>query len=338
MADSRFFIKKEGVSLGEIKILLRLEPAFSLNDSMPINDVCSMEELGTGCLSFIKHKKFLNILEGSESTAFIVHENLQAFLKPRANILLSKNPEVDFTKVARYIYPAPFLRIEYAKDNAISPKAHIGQNVKIAPGVVIGEGAEIGDNTIIGPNAVIGSHVVIGSNCEIHAGASIMCALLGNGVVVHQNAAIGQAGFGFAITETGILDMPQVGRVIIGDDVHIGAGCAIDRGGLKDTVIGAHTRLDNLVQIGHNVRIGRGCVFVAQSGVAGSTEIGDFSVIGGQVGIADNLKIGKHVKIASKSGVMKDIEDGAIVGGIPSVPIKQWHRQTIALANLTRKE
>jgi UDP-3-O-[3-hydroxymyristoyl] glucosamine N-acyltransferase len=333
MADSRFFLKKESIDLKDIASMIG---ASSLEGNLLVQDVCSMEEMRPDCISFIKHKKYLDILEGNKSTAFIVQDSLRDLINPRSNILFSKNPEVDFVRVTRAFYETPFLRMGYEDEKGlhVSPTVQLGKNVQIMKGAVIGAGAEIGDNTWIGPNAVIGPHVVIGKDSEIHGGASIMCALMGHSVVVHPNAVIGSAGFGFIPTETGMLDIPQIGRVIVGDDVHIGASCAIDRGGLKDTVIGSHSRLDNLVQIGHNVRIGRGCVIVSQVGIAGSTEIGDFSMIGGQVGIADHLKIGKGVKLAAKSGVMRDIEDGAVMGGSPALPIKQWHRTNIALAKL----
>jgi UDP-3-O-[3-hydroxymyristoyl] glucosamine N-acyltransferase len=329
MADSRFFLKKKSITLKDIASMMGVSHS---GGDLLIQDVCSIEELRSECISFIKHKKHLDILESYPTTAFIVQENLKDLINLRSNILLSKNPELDFVRVTRAFYEGSFLRQDY--DGNIAPSAQLGKNVQIMPGAVIGAEVEIGDNTWIGPNAVIGPRVVIGKNSEIHAGASILCALMGHSVVVHPNAVIGRAGFGFIPTENGMLDIPQIGRVIIGDDVHIGASCAIDRGGLRDTVIGSHSRLDNLVQIGHNVRIGRGCVIVSQVGIAGSTEIGDFSMIGGQVGIADHIKIGKGVKLAAQSGVMRDIEDGAVMGGSPALPIKQWHRVNIALAKL----
>ncbi len=336
MADTRFFHKKDFFSLGEICSLVGL--ASPLDPSLRIDDVCSVDDVRSGCLSFIKNKKHLGVLENNPKTAFIIHDSLKELVPSRSNILSSQNPEVDFVKITRTFYTRSFLKLDYDPHEAISPHAKIGQYVRISPGAVIADGAEIGDNVFIGPNAVIGTGVVIGPNSEIHSGATVMCALIGHSVVIHPNAVVGRAGFGFIPTESGILDIPQVGRVIIGDDVHIGAGSTVDRGGLRDTIIGSHSRLDNLVQIGHNVRIGRGCVIVSQVGVAGSTEIGDFSMIAGQVGIADHIKIGKGVKIAAQSGIMRDIEDGAIMGGSPALPIKDWHRTNIALARLIKKE
>lgn len=323
--DRHFFIKKEGVTLGDLNAHLQTKAAHSCVEDFPIGDVCSIHEMEDFCLSFVKSQSYLPLTVSWEKAVFLVPEAFKEDLPPTGNFLLSHDVDKDFTRAVQYLYPKPFVKAPHPSDPLISPTARIGKNVIIGSGAVVATGATIGDNTVIGSNVVIGPHVIIGADCEIHAGAVIQCAFIGSSVVVHQNAAIGQAGFGFTVTSQGFLDTPQIGRVIIEDDVHIGACTTIDRGGLRDTIIGAHTRIDNLVQIGHNVRIGRGCVLVSQVGIAGSTEIGDHTMLGGQVGIADNLKIGKGVKIASKSGVMRDIEDGAVVAGIPCVPIKKWH-------------
>lgn len=204
------------------------------------------------------------------------------------------------------------------------------------PGVVIKAHAKVGDYGFLGAGAVIGRGVEIGAHCRVGAGATVSHALLGDHVTLFPGVRIGQAGFGFAMDAKGFLTMPQLGRVLIEDRVEIGANTTIDRGSLKDTKIGFGTRIDNLVMIGHNVEVGRHCVLVAQVGIAGSTRLGDHVVIAGQAGLAGHIKIGSGVQVAAQSGIMKDLPDGAVVGGSPCVPIKQWMRQQVALARLVK--
>lgn len=331
-----FFLKKEGLSLQDLSDLLGWRPLFLIEKTMQVIDGTSIEHPQKDHLCFVKNKKALSLMS-EEGAFYLVHASLEGQVPFKDRVLLSEDPEGDFTKVLQKLYPAPYETLPNANDPLIPPEAILGENVQIGPGAVVSRGVKIGDHTVIGANVVIGPYVEVGHHSVIHAGATIMCAVLGDHVVVHPNASIGQAGFGFVITAQGMLDTPQIGRVVIENDVNIGSNTTIDRGGLKDTVIGAHTRIDNLVQIAHNVQIGRGCVIVSQTGIAGSSSIGDYSVIGGQVGIADNVHIGKGVKLASKSGVMKDIPDGQTLGGVPAVPIEQWHRSTITLARLVKE-
>ena len=296
--DRRFFIKKESALLGDICAFLKIETASTVDSKFPVYDVCSADDPQDHCVTFVKSKKHLDALETEKSTVFLVQSSLKEAMPERTYILLSENAEADFARVAQYFYPQPSLK--YPDAEGVSPEASLGENVRIGPGAVVGQGAELGDNVILGPNVVIGPYVRIGANSVVHAGASIMCADIGSQVIVHQNAAIGQAGFGFAITDAGALDIPQLGRVIIENNVHIGACCTIDRGGLQDTVIGAHSYVDNLVQIAHNVRVGRGCVIVSQTGIAGSSQIGDFSILGGQVGVADMLRSARASSLPQK--------------------------------------
>jgi UDP-3-O-[3-hydroxymyristoyl] glucosamine N-acyltransferase len=190
----------------------------------------------------------------------------------------------------------------------------------------------IGRGTRIGANAVIGPGVEIGRDCDIGPRACIGFALIGDRVKVYAGAVIGEAGFGVTGGRAGLIDIPQLGRVILQDGVTVGANSCIDRGAYEDTVIGEDTKIDNLVQIAHNVQVGRGCLFASQVGVSGSTVIGDGVRFGGQVGVADHLKVGDGVTLMARAGLLRDAERGETLGGTPAVPRRQWLRQSVWLA------
>jgi UDP-3-O-[3-hydroxymyristoyl] glucosamine N-acyltransferase len=219
----------------------------------------------------------------------------------------------------------------------VHPQARLEDGVRIDPGAVVGPGAEIGAGTVLGPNAVIGPNVRIGRDCSIGAGATLTHALVGNRVIVHPGARIGQDGFGFAMGAGGHIKVPQVGRVIIQDDVEIGANTTIDRGASRDTVVGEGTKIDNLVQIAHNVVIGRHCVIVSGVGISGSTTLEDYVVLGGQVGVVGHLRIGMGSQIAGSSNVNRDVPPGSRWGGTPAKPVRTWFREMTTLARLAER-
>jgi UDP-3-O-[3-hydroxymyristoyl] glucosamine N-acyltransferase len=219
----------------------------------------------------------------------------------------------------------------------VHPQARLENDVVIDPGAVIGPRAEIGSGTIVGPTAVIGPDVRIGRDCAIGAGATVTHALIGDRVIIHPGCRIGQDGFGYLMERGRHGKIPQVGRVIIQDDVEIGAGTTIDRGAIRDTVIGEGSKIDNLVQVGHNVTIGRHCTIVAQTGISGSVTLEDWVVLGGQVGIADHLTIGEGAQVGASSGVMNDIPAGARWFGTPAKPGREMFRELAVLRRLSAR-
>jgi UDP-3-O-[3-hydroxymyristoyl] glucosamine N-acyltransferase len=219
----------------------------------------------------------------------------------------------------------------------VDPTAVVEEGVIVGVGAVIGPKAQIGRGSVIGSGAVVGAGVAVGRDCVIGPRAVVVFALLGDRVRVHAGAVVGEPGFGAAVGPRGVVDMPQLGRVILQDAVTIGANSCVDRGAFGDTVVGENTKIDNLVQIAHNVVIGRDCVLAAHTGVSGSTSIGDGCMMGGRVGIADHVTIGAGVRLAAASGVMKDVPDGETWGGTPARPISRWLKETAMLARLASR-
>jgi UDP-3-O-[3-hydroxymyristoyl] glucosamine N-acyltransferase len=248
--------------------------------------------------------------------------------------IVTSEPYAGWARVAALFHPVPPVTSGIHPSAIVDASAAVDPSAEIGPLCVIEAGAEIGPGCRIGAGAVIGAGVVLGHDCRIGAHASLSHALLGARVYVYPGARIGQEGFGFATTSAGFLTVPQLGRVILGDDVEVGANTTIDRGSAGDTVIGAGTRLDNLVQIGHNVVIGRCCVIVAQVGISGSTVLEDFVRVGGQAAMAGHLHIGKGAQIGAQAGVMTDIDAGAQMLGSPAQPSRDFFRQVAMLKKL----
>ncbi|PKU25788.1 UDP-3-O-(3-hydroxymyristoyl)glucosamine N-acyltransferase [Telmatospirillum siberiense] len=338
MADPRFFAKVGPFTLAELAQRCGAELAAGADPGKTVVDVAPLDAAGGDHISFLDNKKYVEAFTVSRAGACLVHPSMASKAPAGMALLLSSDPYRAYAMVAAAFYPPPVVEPGVAPGAHVDSTAVLGAGVRVEAGAVIGARAEIGAGSLIGPNAVIGAGVVLGENCIIGANATVSHAIVGRRVNIYPGVRIGQDGFGFSMGAAGHLKVPQLGRVLIEDDVEIGANATIDRGAGPDTVIGAGSKIDNLVQIGHNVRLGRGCVLVALVGISGSARLDDFVVVGGQVGIAGHLHIGAGVQIAAQSGVMRDIEKGQTVGGAPAVPMTEWLRQCAVLGQLARKK
>jgi UDP-3-O-[3-hydroxymyristoyl] glucosamine N-acyltransferase len=292
-----------------------------------IEDVASLETAGPADVTFLDNRKYTDAFLNSRAGAAFVDETVAERAPAGMAVLVSREPYKAFARAAQAFYPQEAVTPYRATSATIEPSATVPQDCSIGANVVIEARARLGARCSVGANTVIGEGVTMGEDCRIASNVTVSHCRLGARVVLHPGVRIGQAGFGFAPDAAGPIKIPQLGRVIIGDDVDIGANTTIDRGSVHDTVIGPGTMIDNLVQIGHNVVIGRGCILVSQVGISGSTTLGDFVVIGGQAGLAGHLRIGDRARIAAQSGLMRDVEPGETVMGSPAMPIRQFWRQ-----------
>ncbi len=288
-------------------------------------------------VSFLDNRKYFAALAATQAGAVIVHPEVADRVPSSAVAITTAEPYVAWARVAALFYPLPPVRPGIHASAVVAEDARVDASAEIGPLVVIGAGAEIGPRCRIGPAAVIGDGTVLGADCRIGSQATISHALLGDRVVVYPGARIGQDGFGFGITSEGFLSVPQLGRVVLEDDVEVGANTTIDRGSLHYTHIGAGSRLDNLVQIGHNVRLGRGCLIVSQAGISGSTILEDHVMVAGQAGLTGHLRIGRRARIGAQAGVMADVPAGADVVGSPAQPVKDFFRHVAILRRLVRE-
>lgn len=333
MADPRFYDNRGPFRISEICRVAQIEPK-SANPDDPVHDVAALDCAGPLHIGFCDER---------QTTRAILTDAGWCIIGPSGGgqgaahtvLLRAKSAQASFAAVARLFYPDSESGFAPQKE-AVHPSAKIGAGVTLAPGVVIGAHAEIGDGTRIGPNAVIGRGVMVGRGCEIGAQVVLGFAYVGDEVVIQPGAVIGASGFGFSAGPRGHTKIPQLGRVILQDRVEIGANSTVDRAALGDTVIGEGTKIDNLVQIGHNTRVGRHCVIAGQVGISGSVTLGDFVALGGMAGIADHVTIGDRARLAGLSGVAHDLEGGRDYGGIPARPIREWHRQVAYLSRITR--
>lgn len=339
---SAFFPPPQPLTLAEIAALAGATLPAEADGGRAFTGIAPLDGAGPDQLSFLDNAQYVGQAAATGAGACLVAERHAAKLAAGTIALVAKDPYRGFAKVAAAFFPRAmrpqslFGAVGVSAGAFVHPEARLEAGVAVDPGAIVGPGAEIGADTVICANAVIGPGVTIGRGSAVGPNASITHAHIGNRVIIHAGCSIGQDGFGFAMSPMGHLKVPQVGRVIIQDDVEIGAGTCVDRGMNRDTVIGEGTKIDNMVQVAHNVSIGRHCVIVAQVALAGSSTLKDFVVIGGQSGVIGHATVGMGAQIAATSAVGRDVPPGGRWGGTPAKPIKELFREMAALDRLAK--
>lgn len=337
MIDKNFFGALKKVMASELSAICDFK---MIGDAdFQISDVATLKSAKKSDLSFFGNKKYIDELKNTSAGAVIITENNIKDLPDGVIGLVCSNVMIGYAKALNILYRKEEHISHICATAKIHETAKIGDNCYVGDFVFIGENVEIGDNVSIGNQTVIEKNCKIGSGGNIRNNVTISHSIIGKNVIINSGARIGESGFGIIPTGTSMIYVPQLGRVIIGDGVRIGANTTIDRGSIEDTSIGNETIIDNLVQLGHNVTIGEKSIIVAQVGIAGSTKIGNGVVLAGQVGVAGHIEIGDGVIAAAKSGIASSIEPGQIVGGIPALDAGLWKRQVSFLkSSVTRKK
>jgi UDP-3-O-[3-hydroxymyristoyl] glucosamine N-acyltransferase len=313
------------------------------SEHVTLQTVDTVAKAKPGDLCFVSSAKFASALPELDGVIVLVAPQLAGRTPEGCIELVHPHPAPAFNAIARRLYPDSLRQPSYAgvieksPGIFIHPTARLERGVELAPGVTIGAGAEIGAGTRLAPGVRIGPGCAIGRHCDIGVNVSVQSALIGDHVIIGPGSSIGHDGFGYVPGAAGLEKVPQLGRVILQNRVELGANVCVDRGALDDTVVGEGTKIDNLVQVAHNVRIGRHVVIAALSGFSGSVSIGDGTMIGGQVGVADHVGIGRGTRIAAKSGVMSDVAPGDSVAGFPARPARQFFREVAALGALAAR-
>ena len=338
MADPRFFSLSGPFSLEHLASIAEAEIGGNVVTGKVYVDVATLSESTDQHVSFLDNKSYTDAFSISKAGACLVHPDLANRAPSNMALLVTKQPYHGYARVAAAFHSDRIYQPQIHPNASIADSATLADTVTIEAGAVISENVVIGENTRIGANTTVDQGVTIGSHCNIGSNISLQYCDIDDRVILHSGVCIGQDGFGFALGAEGHLKVPQLGKVVLECDIEIGANTTIDRGTGPDTIIGAGTKIDNMVQIGHNVQIGKGCIIVSHVGISGSTKIGNFVMIGGQAGIAGHLDIGDGVQIAAKSGVMRNIAAGSKVGGSPAQPMKEWFRSIATLERLAKKK
>lgn len=341
MSEPKFFETPASVSLRTVAGWADAD-IYRGDGNLEISEVAPLEDAGSGALVFFDNTAYLKQLEATGAAACLVGKRHRDKVPEGVAVLVCADAYRSWAMVLAHLFPAAMTPKDASVSGvseraSVDPAAVLEDNVTVEAGAVIGAGAEIGSGTVIRANAVIGYGVKIGRDCVIGPNCTVQHSVLGNRVALHPGVCCGQDGFGYAMGPQGHLKVPQVGRVIIQDDVEIGANTTIDRGANRDTMIGEGTKIDNQVQIGHNVVVGRHCVLVSQVGLSGSCTLEDFVAIGGQTGVRGHVTIGMGAQIAAVSVVSDDLAAGGRYGGTPAKPVKQWFREVAAVRKLAER-
>ncbi len=292
--------------------------------SLEIRGMASLEDAGEGQIAFLADRKQISRLEKTRASAVIVPANLPPFPKP---LIRTPNPYVAYAKVQTFFSSRHHAPLGIDPRAFVGTGVQMGEDVSIYPFVFVGSGSRVGHRAVLYPGVCLGEGVQIGEDSILYPNVVVMDGCrLGKRVIVHGGTVIGSDGFGFAPDKNGYMKIPQVGVVEIEDDVEIGANCAIDRAAMGKTWIKRGVKTDNLVQIGHNVVVGENTVLVAQVGIAGSTEIGNWVALGGQVGVVGHIKIGDQARVGAQAGVGQDVKPGEILSGTPAFAHREWLR------------
>ena len=322
---------REGTSLAVLADLVGGD--VSGDPSTSIFGVAPLDVAAEGDISFLANPKYQGQLLESKASAVIVHPSLDGSLE--LPLLLADNPYLAFAKILTYFEVPDFVAEGISAEASIHPDADVDDGVTIDPGCVVGAGASIGRGTHLHPNVVVEESTVVGRDCVLHANVTVReKCILGDRVVLQPGAVIGSDGFGFAPDGQKYYKIPQVGRVVLEDDVEIGACSCVDRGTLGETRIARGVKIDNLVQVAHNVEIGEDTVLVSQVGISGSTKIGKHCVFGGQAGTAGHVKIGDNVRLAGRGGISNDVEGNQNLAGLPAMPHREWLKATMTMTHL----
>ncbi len=302
------------------------------NPQVEISRVRTIDQAAAGDLTFLTNPKYLPYVASCRASAIIVAPGIEI---AGQNLLVSSNPYLAFAKILSELRGVVYACVGIMPGAVIADSAKLGHNVSVYPGCVIGENVVIGDNSMLFPNTVIYADVQIGADCLIHAGCLIReQTQIGNRVILQPGAIIGADGFGFAPDGEAYFKIPQVGIVVLEDDVEIGSCCCIDRAALGETRIKKGCKIDNLVQIAHNVVVGEDSVIAAQTGFAGSCRIGRHATFGGQSAVTGHVKLGDNITIAGKGGATQNLAGGQVYSGTPAIPHKQWLKSSLIFGKL----
>jgi UDP-3-O-[3-hydroxymyristoyl] glucosamine N-acyltransferase len=342
MPDPRFFRRRGPLSLAQLAAIAAATPVSGPDDGLFV-DVATLEEAGADHVSFLDHPRYRSTARSTRAGACVTRAEWVTLLPASTAVLVCAQPSQGYAMIARAFYPEEVPgEVEAALATLVEPGAHvdatasIGAGARVEAGAVVQAHAQLGIGCVVAANAVVGAHVRIGAHSRIGAGVTLSHCLIGSRVLIHPGARIGQDGFGF-VPANPPLKVPQLGRVVIEDEVEIGANATIDRGSGRDTVIGRGAKIDNLVQIAHNVEVGPGCLIVAQSGIAGSTRLGAGVVLAAQTGAIGHLVIGPGARLAARAAATRDLRGGQDYAGAPAVPAPQWRREIATMRRLARR-